>query len=153
MSWLSTDRLPRPHDPERSKVAWTRWDEIAARPDDAAEVALLDALFGNSPYLTETALQSPIFMTDLWRRGPDAIRTDLDAELDNVKLDARSGAPPPSVATKLRQLKRRVALSVAVADIAEVWPLEKITGELSAFASGCLDALTDSILLQLARDG
>ena len=126
---------------------------MAARPDDPAEVALLDALFGNSPYLTETALQSPNFMTDLWRRGPDAIRADLDAELDVVKTDARGGAPPPLVATKLRQLKRRVALNVAVADIAEVWPLDKVTGELSAFASGCLDALTNSILLQLARDG
>jgi glutamate-ammonia-ligase adenylyltransferase len=126
---------------------------MGPRPDDSAEVALLDALFGNSPYLTETALQSPTFMTDLWRRGPDAIRSDLDAELDAAKTMARGGAPPPLMATTLRQLKRRVSLTVAVADIAEVWGLDKVTGELSTFASGCLDALTDSILLQLARDG
>src|SRR5882724_929397 len=98
MSWLSTNRLPRPHDPERKKIAWTRWDEMAARPDDPAEVALLDALFGNSPYLTETALQNPIFMTDLWRHGPNAIQVDLDAELDIVKTEARSGATPAAVA-------------------------------------------------------
>ena len=36
MSWLSTARLPRPHDTERRDVAWTRWNEIAARPDDPA---------------------------------------------------------------------------------------------------------------------
>jgi [glutamine synthetase] adenylyltransferase / [glutamine synthetase]-adenylyl-L-tyrosine phosphorylase len=153
MSWLSTDRLPRPHDTERRDVAWTRWHETAAQPDDREMSALLDALFGNSPYLTETALQSPIFVTDLWRRGPDAIRADLDAELDNIKTEARAGAPPVLVATRLRQLKRKVALAVAVADIAEAWPLEKVTGALSAFASGCLAALTDSILLQLGRDG
>src|SRR3981189_601807 len=153
MSWLSTARLPRPHDPERRDVAWTRWNETAARPNDPSEVALLDALFGNSPYLTETALQNPTFMTDLWRRGPDAIGLDLATELDAVRVAARAGAPPASVATSLRQLKRRLALNVAVADIAGVWPLDKVTGELSAFASGCLGALTDSILLQLARDG
>src|SRR5882724_7400868 len=153
MSWLSTIRLPRPHDTERKDVAWTRWSEKAARPDDPAQVALLDALFGNSPHLTETALQSPTFMTDLWRRGPDAISRDLDTELDDVKIEAHAGAPPSAVATRLRRLKRRLALAVAVADIAEVWPLDRVTGALSAFASGCLGALTDSILLQLARDG
>ena len=153
MSWLSTARLPRPHDPERRDVAWTRWSEKAARPDDPTAVALLDALFGNSPYLTETALQNPTFMTDLWRRGPDSIGSDLATELDAVRAAARAGAPPAAVATSLRQLKRRLALNVAVADIAGVWPLDKVTGALSAFASGCLGALTNSILLQLARDG
>ncbi|CAN5750274.1 bifunctional [glutamine synthetase] adenylyltransferase/[glutamine synthetase]-adenylyl-L-tyrosine phosphorylase [soil metagenome] len=153
MSWLSTARLPRPHDLQRRDVAWTRWKEKAVRPDDPAATALLDALFGNSPYLTETAVQGPTFMTDLWRRGPEAISLDLRLELDAVRATARDGAPPATVATALRRLKRRVALTVAVADIAEVWPLERVTGELSAFACGCLDALTDAILLQLARDG
>src|SRR5918994_159004 len=153
MSWLSTDRLPRPHDTERRDVAWTRWNGITARPDDPAQVALLDALFGNSPYLTETAIQNPAFMTDLWRRGPNAVRADLAAELAAVRSTARDGASPAAVATALRQLKRRVALAVAVADIAQAWSLEQVTGALSAFASGCLDALTASILLQLARNG
>ncbi|MDP1750011.1 MAG: bifunctional [glutamine synthetase] adenylyltransferase/[glutamine synthetase]-adenylyl-L-tyrosine phosphorylase, partial [Reyranella sp.] len=116
-------------------------------------MALLDALFGNSPYLTETAVQNPIFMTDLWRQGPEPILASLTVELRAVRATALEGALPGAIATALRRLKRRVALAVAVADIAEVWPLEKITGALSDFASGCLDALTDSILLQLARDG
>jgi len=153
MSWISTDRLPQPHDTERRDVAWTRWNETAPRPDDPAQVALLEALFGNSPYLTETCLQNPTFMTDLWRRGPDAVRVDLAAELAAARSTARDGGAPDAVATVLRRLKRRVALTVAVADIAEAWSLEQVTGELTAFASGCLDALTDSILLQLARDG
>ena len=153
MSWLSTALLPRPHDAERQAVAWTRWDERAARPDDAQSVALLDALFGNSPYLTETALQNTDFMTDLWRNGPDAAVVGLMAELGNCHTAARAGAIPTDVATTLRRLKRKIALAIAVADIAGVWPLSQITQQLSDFASGCLDALTDSILLQLARDG
>jgi glutamate-ammonia-ligase adenylyltransferase len=153
MSWLSTARLPRPHDRERQAVAWARWDEQATRPDDASAVALLDALFGNSPYLTETALQNPVFMTDLWRGGPDAAMADLMAELAATRGEASAGAAPAEVASRLRRLKRRVALAVAVADIAGTWPLDRITGALSDFASGCLRALTDSILLQLERDG
>lgn len=153
MSWISTARLPLPHDQERRTVAWARWEEKVERPDDPEAVALLDALFGNSPYLTETALQNPVFVTDLWRQGPELILDGLAAELRAVRVTARDGGQPPAIATALRRLKRRVALAVAVADIAEVWPLEKITGALSDFASGCLHALTDSILLQLARDG
>jgi [glutamine synthetase] adenylyltransferase / [glutamine synthetase]-adenylyl-L-tyrosine phosphorylase len=153
MSWLSTARLPRPHDAERMAVAWTRWREKAAMPDDAAGEALLDTLFGNSPYLTETALQSPTFVADLWRDGPDAAIARLDAEIAAVHAEALGGAAPETVAPRLRRLKRSMAFGVAVADIAGVWPLERITGTLSRFASACLDTLTAAILLQLEREG
>jgi glutamate-ammonia-ligase adenylyltransferase len=153
MSWLSTVRLPHPYNPERLAVAWTRWRETAAVPDDAAGTALLDALFGNSPYLTETALQNPSFMADLWRAGPDAVLTQLDQDVETVRAEARSGATPEAVAARLRRLKRSVSLTVAVADIAGAWPLERITGTLSRFASACIDALISAILLQLEREG
>ncbi|TAJ90064.1 bifunctional [glutamine synthetase] adenylyltransferase/[glutamine synthetase]-adenylyl-L-tyrosine phosphorylase [Reyranella sp.] len=153
MSWLSITRLPRPHDSERQSVAWTRWKERTAPPDNAAGVALLDALFGNSPYLTETALQNPDFMTDIWRHGPDAAFADQMSQLAAAHADALAGAKPEAIGATLRRLKRRVALTVAVADIADVWSLDRVTGALSDFASGCLGALMDSILLQLSRDG
>ena len=152
MSWLSTARLPRPHYAERLAVAWTRWEESAERPEDPAAVALLEALFGNSPYLTETALKDPGFMADLWRDGPDASCAMLHDALASVRYRARDGADPAEVASCLRRLKRQMALAVATADIAGVWPLDRITGALSAFASGALDALVDAILLQLGRN-
>ena len=153
MSWLSTTHLPRPFAPGRAAVAWTRWREKATVPDDATFEALLNALFGNSPYLTETALQNPDFLTDLWRNGPDAALVALDGELATVRADAAIGAAPEAVAARLRRLKRSVALTVALADIAGTWPLERVTGTLSRFAGTCLDAITDAILLQLERDG
>ena len=153
MSWLSTARLPRPHDPQRREIAWIRWSEHAPRPDDAGAVALLDTLFGNSPYLAETALQNPEFMSDLWRRGPDEVLEGLRRDIAAVLAAARAGTAPEMVAVTLRRLKRQTALTIAVADIADAWPLEKITAELSAFAADCLDALTTSILLQLGERG
>ncbi|HZQ00846.1 MAG TPA: bifunctional [glutamine synthetase] adenylyltransferase/[glutamine synthetase]-adenylyl-L-tyrosine phosphorylase [Reyranella sp.] len=121
-------------------MAWTRWDERSSRPRDPAAVALLEALFGNSPYLTETALQNPDFMADLWSRGPDAVMAALHAE-----LTAEFDASAEQVAVKLRRLKRKASLAIAVADIADAWSLEKVTGELSALASGCLDALATAM--------
>ncbi len=153
MSWLSTARLPQPHDIERRAVAWTRWDEKAPRPHDPDQTRLLDALFGNSPYLTEIALKDPTFMTDLWQQGPDALLAAIGARLGAARDAARHGARPASVAADLRQLKHQAALAVAVADIAGVWTLAKVTGALSAFAGKSLDALVDAILLQLSRDG
>ena len=153
MSWLSASRLPLPHHVDRCAVAWTRWSEKAAKPRDTAIVALLDALFGNSPYLTEIVLQNPEFMTDLGRRGPDAVTTDLMAALNATTAAARTGKAPAEIATTLRRQKRQFALAVAIADIAGVWPLERITGTLSALANGCLEALIDGILLQIERDG
>src|SRR5258707_474914 len=153
MSWLSASRLPLPHYVDRCAVAWTRWSEKAAKPRDTAIVALLDALFGNSPYLTEIALQNPEFMTDLGRRGPDAVTADLMTALNATTAAARTGKAPAEIATALRRQKRQFALAVAIADIAGVWPLERITGTLSALANGCLEALIDGILLQIERDG
>jgi glutamate-ammonia-ligase adenylyltransferase len=153
MSWLSASRLPLPHHVEHCAVAWTRWSEKAARPQDPVQTALFDALFGNSPYLTEIVLQNSEFMTDLGRRGPDAVTADLMAALRATASAARAGENPAAIATALRREKRRFALAVAVADIAGAWPLERITGTLSALANGCLEALIDAILLQVERDG
>jgi glutamate-ammonia-ligase adenylyltransferase len=153
MSWLSTSRLPRPHDRERLAVAWARWREKAATPDEPAGVALLEALFGNSPYLTESALQEPALMTDLWRVGPDDALAMLESDMEAVRRDAGGGATPEIIAARLRRLKRRTALCIAVADIAGAWSLERVTGALSTFATVCLDALTAAILLQLEREG
>src|ERR1700754_1952182 len=106
MSWLSTSSLPLPHDRGRLAVAWTRWMEKAPKPETPEATALLDALFGNSPYLTETALRDPGFMTDLWRRGPDTALTDIKSLLAAAQKEARGDGPPEKVAATLRRLKR-----------------------------------------------
>src|SRR5687768_13599318 len=110
MSWLSNARLPRSHDPARASVAWTRWREKAAVPDDPTFTALLDALFGNSPYLTEAALQNTELLTDLWRDGPDAALVGLERDIATARSDAAAGATPDVIAARLRRLKRSVAL-------------------------------------------
>ena len=70
MSWLSAANLPQPHDRQRLDVAWTRGSEKAGQPETENARALLEALFGNGPYLTETALQDPGLVATLWRQAP-----------------------------------------------------------------------------------
>jgi [glutamine synthetase] adenylyltransferase / [glutamine synthetase]-adenylyl-L-tyrosine phosphorylase len=153
MSWLSAVNLPQPHDRQRLAVAWTRWTEKAARPETEDARALLDVLFGNSPYLTETALQDPGLVADLWQAGPDAALAGILSQLARTRDLARAGSTTEAVAASLRRLKRQASFVIAVADITGTWPLARITAALSAIASECLQALLDAILLALSRDG
>lgn len=51
-----------------------------------------------------------------------------------------AGADAPSVGSALRREKLALAVALAVGDLAEAFPLLRVTGELSAFADRALDA-------------
>ncbi len=103
---------------------------------DPAFAAMLRALGGNSPYLSDLAVRESAALRRLWREGPDAVAA---AALRDV---ARSpaGADRAALAATLRQAKRRVALATALADIGGAWPLQQVTATLSALAEAALDA-------------
>lgn len=151
MTFAQTHLLPKPHHQGQLKVRNERWVErlrdlggpgVAPLPD-----ALLAALFGNSPYLSEIALSEPAFLADLWRDGPDAA---VGREMERL---AALPAEPEPLARELRRAKRRIALSIAVADIAGLWPLAQVTGALSDFASLAIGRLLDALLLEAERNG
>ena len=145
--------LPRPHDGARRRTYRERWQErntgdsraaiVRDMEADAAGTALLDALFGNSPFLSELALSDPDFTALLWRDGPDAALAVAVAGIDPAGRDTAS------LRTALRRAKRRGALVAAVADIAGAWPLDRVTGTLTDFAERALRCATDRALLDL----
>ena len=53
----------------------------------------------------------------------------------------------------LRVAKRRAALLIAIADIAGLWPLERVTRRLSAFAEAALGRAVRHLLAAAARGG
>jgi len=147
-SLLSAIRaLPDAGDPERVPVALERWHEAATRAgadaaafarDFAADptgAALLAAIFGNSPYLTEGLLYDIEAARALALRGPDGTFAEI---LDSINDDL-AAQPTASVMQTLRGAKRRAAIAIAIADIADIWPLERVTGALSALAEAALD--------------
>ena len=161
--------LPRPFDTEAAARGFEHWaDMLAEWPDrslakhlaaatkqppaktEGGARTLLACLFGNSPFLTQLALDEPATVALLLDKGPDAA---FEQAMQAVKDIVRGCDEPEALAAPLRQAKKRVALSIAVADIAGLWPLEKITGCLSDFASLSIDSAMAVLLRHAAAQG
>jgi glutamate-ammonia-ligase adenylyltransferase len=153
--------LPKPASPDRAKAGLTRLREslaqdeagasfVAALESDPAGRALLEAVFGNSPFLGRClALEIDslrAFLTD----GPDAafaaLMADAEQSLDRETSQSR-------VMTGLRRAKRRAALIAGLADIAGLWTLEKVTGALTGLAEYSLHVAARYVLGAAAAQG
>ena len=155
--------IPSPADPGRAALGLERWRDAAAEAEDpetgafaeaaAADPAvrrLLAALFGNSPFLTQCVASDPGFACQLLTGGPD----DAYDRVMKGLGEPLSQTPPAEVlAGALRIAKRRIALAVAVADIAGVWPLERVTAALSDFAEAALGHAARCVLTAAAGQG
>ncbi len=148
--------LPRPADPDAAARGRERWIDAGGRAEDAgfAEfahavadhrpgAALLDAVFGNSPFLGKCLLAEPPFTHVLFRDGPDVA---LDTTLSAIAADAPPASTTDAIMAALRRARLRVALVTGIADIAGAWPVEKVTEALSAFADIALQASTAHLL-------
>ena len=144
---------PLPADPEAAARLRERFAEIgsaearlAAQPEVAA---LLDALGGNSPYLSDLAVREVASFSLLIAEGPDAV---VDGALARI-----AGTPPSAprvrIAAVLREAKRQIALAVAAADIGGIWTLESVTTVLSDLAEAALRLATAHLLLAAANAG
>ena len=158
--------LPAPADSRQGAVGLSRWlaaadaaepalaADMRAVAADAAGASLLSAIFGNSPFLTRCCIAEPATLLTLVRTGP--YRTF--AEIMRALNRQRDSEPPlsgdrPALMKHLRMARRRVALTVAVADLTQWWPLERVTGALSAFAEAALDAALGHLLAAGAAAG
>ncbi|HYI82960.1 MAG TPA: glutamine-synthetase adenylyltransferase, partial [Acetobacteraceae bacterium] len=130
---------PLPYDREAAERLAARFAELsedARRFAAGAEgAALLAAIGGNSPFLSDLAVREPATLLDaVAGRGLDAALADALGGLR--RLDP--GAGRDVVGAALRVAKRRVALIAAAADIAGRWPLDRVTGALSAMAEAAV---------------
>ena len=160
---LEIGDLPGAAAPDRAALGFERWREAIAAADDpdlstfdrglkAGDDghSLLAALFGNSPYLTQCAVQEPAFVHRLFSAGPDRALADVMVEMTCLR---RKAVDQSALAACLRRAKRRVALLTAVADIAGTWSLEKVTAALSDFAGAALGCAAAHLLRQAHAAG
>lgn len=131
-------RLPTAFDPERGD------DVLVELPQLTGDIAkLAHGVAGCSPYLKS-----------LMRKEKDwlpAAFDDPEKALSTVFHDLKEVAPD-RLADELRRGKRRVALMTALADLAGVWELEQVTGELTDFADLASDlALKAAIANEIRR--
>ena len=160
---LEQSDLPVTASPERAELGIERWRKAAEHGEDAGIKAfadsvlnnpagrrLLEAIFGNSPFLTHVAVSDPGFTQKLLIEGPDLLYTKVIEGLRHCRKD---GIDISELSRSLRIAKRRVSLLVAVADITGVWPLGRVTHALSDFAEAALGCAVQYILKDAASKG
>jgi len=128
-------RRPIAHDPDAGAEAAAAFADLGA---DMA--ALIGATAGCSPYLAGLLQTEGAWLREALAAPPEGVVAGVLAPLPAIDL--------PDLGPALRRAKRRVALYAALADLGGVWPLQTVTGALTALA----DAACDSALRALVAD-
>jgi glutamate-ammonia-ligase adenylyltransferase len=147
--------MPRVGDAAAAERGLARWSRLPDPLDGLPAAALgidverlLAAVFGNSPYLSAGLLAEPAVLRALLRDGPDAVGRSVLEE-----LQAEPGVRRARMMALLRQSKRRLALLTALADIAGLWPLERVTEALTRFADRAVGLALTLLLREAAERG
>jgi glutamate-ammonia-ligase adenylyltransferase len=130
--------LPKPYDPARASRTLEVLEGVAPSP-------LLEAVFGNSPFLARLAQREPAVL------GGDP--ADIVEEARTLALSASDAPDEAEAMVRLRRAKRRAALAIALADIAGDWDVDRVTRALSAFADACVKGALRFLLRQAAGEG
>ena len=125
-------------------------DWIGEVDADPTTKGILEAVFSNSPFLTHCALAEIPFLKDIMSLGPD---TALGPVFAHMKDDLSRLLDQDRLMRELRIARRRVALAVALADITNLWTLERVTQTLSDFADGAVSVAISHLMLQAAEKG
>ena len=162
LRFAPSDLPSRPADSALADVARTRWRERATDLDDevlkSAALALVEdpdagplltTVFGSSPFLTECLLAEIPFSLRLAEKGPEVGLAEALAEI--APLGAEEDQT--TLMAALRRARRKAALAIALADIAGLWPVEKVTRALSDLAEAALQATVDHLLRRLRATG
>lgn len=93
------------------------------------------------------------YLAGLIERHPALVERLAAGEGEAALALARTaGEGAPDVGTALRREKRALALALAIGDLAGVFPLARVTAELSAFADRALEAAIREAILQRVPD-
>lgn len=153
---------PTPGNPDRAAVGLRKWSEATRAlspgpnrdfaqhfPKSDAGAAMLRCICGASPFLESCAIADQGFVRELWERGPDRCVDETVAQLLALPIDF----PEQNVGLTLRTARRRIALAVALADIAGIWSLREVTGALSEFARAACSVALRTQLAKLSAGG
>src|SRR5262249_52158524 len=111
---------PRPFDPAR---ALRTFEALAAQGfmPEAQDRAPLAAAFGTSPFLSRLAIREHAVLREIFRRPADIV-----ARAGHQALHASNEETAERAMSSLRGAKRQAALTVALADIAGLWDVDRV---------------------------
>lgn len=104
---------------------------------------LLTFVFTYSPFLTRLILLHPLYFAQWCRRGSDSLFSELKTDIQEHAYGSVG-----EVMKTLRVAKGKVALIIALADIAGFWPLEMVTAAMSDFAENATQIALRFLLSQ-----
>jgi glutamate-ammonia-ligase adenylyltransferase len=122
----------------------------AALADDADGRRLLESIYGNSQFLGHCLERETAFLQVLLAVGPDTAFDDLIRQVEGEIAASESEGHVMSV---LRRVRQRVALLVGIADMAELWPVARVTQALSQFADSATRLAVAHMLRTAAERG
>ena len=131
-------RQPRPYDPSAGADILDRFEG-----QDAA--TFLAAVAACAPYLKGLMLREEGFLRASLAMDPAAVLDPEFAALEGLTTD--------TLASGLRQAKRRVALWSALCDLGGIWPLEQVTGALTRLADRAVDVTLQRLVADEIRRG
>ncbi len=115
---------------------------------DAQWHALMDGIFGNSPYLSGLILGRPETFKDFAEQGPDACVKKLIAGVSDIIPTGTTDVDISAIMVELRHAKADAALLIALADISGVWSVDQVTVALSNFADAAVRLGLRALLIQ-----
>jgi [glutamine synthetase] adenylyltransferase / [glutamine synthetase]-adenylyl-L-tyrosine phosphorylase len=155
--------LPRVTDTRRAALGLERWNDAARAAGDAelgrfaadlagtmAGRALLEAVFGQSPFLGQLLIREPALLRSFITQAPDAVFDEVAGDLE---ASAGAETDPGRLMLALRRERNRVALLVALADLTGRWTLEQVTAALTRLADRAIGLAVRHLLRRAAAEG
>ena len=163
LPFLTDDAMcPEPASGERARARREEWRAAAtelggadesfanALVDDPRACDFLDGVFGNAPALGRALIRELSQLREVAEQGPDAT---FAGALDEISEAAGQTTDRRALARRLRGAKRRASLTVALADIAGAWPLDRVAQALTRLADVVLTSTLDHLLREAAARG
>ena len=162
---LFTSKAPLPvlAHPERADAGWQDWtsrlsklaesgdaEKLGELSKDPKVKRLAGTVFAYSPFLSRCLLHDIELFAAVLRRGP---KKPFEETLDRLDLDLDSQTELSAVEAELRLIRQKVALIVALADLAGAWSLDEVTQALSRFADRAIGQALAFLLRRAADRG
>ena len=138
---LAGDELARQSDPDRALNNWERYVAALGAPGhhfrtllrQPTRLELLIRIFATSQFLADALVRNPELFD--WVTEPERLRRRRRLQEVVRELDERAAGPP-----RLRMLRRRELLRIAIRDYCLQAPVTDVMGELSVVAEAFIDA-------------
>lgn len=139
--------LPKPHDVEQKDRCWDSWAAASAQEHGdmgPTESSLIDAIFGNSPFLSKIAIKRQEIIREFSAKDADKswlnFRERFSASLSQFGTDLIT------LQRVLRQNKEEAALLIALGDLSGQWSPSEVMTRLSEFADLCVSSALSCLL-------